>query len=617
VVRTPVDIRLLYPPLGMAYITGYLKNRGHDVRQIDLAAEMKLDLRSKLSLAECSRTSRVMLKLLFLDDYPVSADEIQRDLMTPEVRHVSILPSDHNLEDTANTLRDISRVTTNCIERIRKNKADVVGFHVTWDSTLLSLLVAKGLKSIDDGVRIVFGGPDCSRLFRGKLISQLSYVDAVVTGEGERTIGNLLSAWEKGDKVKKEVKGCIIRLNGRPVDHGESDLISNLDSLPFPDYSDLALKNYTAFYALPILASRGCRYNCTFCVDRLAVWRGTYRERSIGNVVKEIIHLKEKYRIKALYFCDSSLNPTLKRLENICEGLVEARGRVGEELLWGGDIRASPLTPDILKRMHDAGCRYLMFGAESASPRILRSMEKGVTKDRMAKAFKWAQDAGIWVFTYWIVGYPGEKEDDLIDSMKFLSDNNENIDEACVAPCEIGYGSELYLRRAEFHVKFLKSRITLREELKDLEKFSRGYKAWVDESGTNTPIERLHRRTIFEAQARSLGYPSNWAIWPPMPPIDKLEPADVPIANEYIVHRIKDGSREEVFVESKSTMESMKVSSLQLEILQLSDGSRSVSEIAEVISEKRKPNNSSSGILEDCRRNLGEMVRKEVVRVQA
>jgi radical SAM superfamily enzyme YgiQ (UPF0313 family) len=616
-VRAPVDIRLLYPPLGMAYITGYLKSLGHNVNQLDLAAELRLDLRSRLALAECSRTSRVMLKLIFKDKYPVTAEEIHKDLMTAEVRHVSILPSDYSIEDTANTLKRISDLTKDCVHRIRQTKADVIGFHVTWDSMLLSLLVAENLKSLDENLRIVFGGPDCSRLFRGKLISHLGHVDAVVTGEGEKTIGNLLSAWNKGNRSLRKIKGCITHEDGRTADNGESDLISDLDSLPFPDYSDLPLKNYTAFYALPILTSRGCRYRCTFCVDRLAVWRGTYRERSITNVVKEIVHLKEKYRIKTLYFCDSSLNPTLQRLAKLCGGLAEAKETIGEEILWGGDIRASPLTKGTLQKMHDVGCRYLMFGAESASPQILRSMGKGVTKERMAEAFKWAKEAGIWVFTYWIVGYPGEKGDDLLESMKFLVENNENIDEACVAPCEVGYGSELYRRREEFKIKFLKSAISLREELTLLEKHSQGYKVWVDQSGTNTPIERLYRRTVFEALARSLGYPSNWAIWPPMPPIDKLDPNDVPVANEYIVHRIgRDVGEEVIYIESKTTMESMRVSLLQFEILRLCDGRRNVREISEMIFD-RKSDKSANGMLEDCRRTLGEMVRKELVRVQA
>jgi hypothetical protein len=557
-----------------------------------------------------------MLKLIFGDKYPVSAEEIHMDLMTPEVRHISILPSDYSLEDTANTLKNLPGLTKDCAHSIRQTKADIVGFHVTWDSTLLSLLIARDLKSTDESLRIVFGGPDCSRLFRGKMISRLSYVDATVTGEGEKPLGELLSAWDRGDGSLRRVKGCIIRVDGKTLDNGESDLIPNLDTLPFPDYSDLVLKNYTAFYALPISTSRGCRYKCSFCVDRLAVWRGTYRERSMANVVKEIVHLKMRYGIKTLYFCDSSLNPTLKRLTELCEGLAEAKKTIGEEILWGGDIRASPLTRVMLQRMHDVGCRYLMFGAESASPKILRSMRKGVTKGRMAEAFKWAKEAGIWVFTYWIVGYPGEKGDDLLDSMKFLVENNENIDEACVAPCEIGYGSELYRKRAELRVKFVRSRITLKEELVDLEKYSRGYKTWIGESGSNTPMERLHLRTIFEALARSLGYPSNWAIWPPMPPINKLDPNDVPIANEYVVHRINDGTSEEVYVESKSTMESTKAGLLQLQILQLCDGTRSIREISGVIHGRGKTEMSLNETLEDCSRILAEMARREIIRLR-
>jgi hypothetical protein len=600
----------------MAYTTGYIRSLGYNIKQIDIAAEKKLDLRSKLGLAECSRTNRVMLKILFMDEYEVSPEEIHKDLMTQEVRHVSILPSDYSIDDVDKVMKLITNLTEYSLGRIRQTSGvDVVGFHVTWDSTLLSLLVAKKLKDKDKGVLIVFGGPDCSRSFRGRLIPHLGFVDAVATGEGEKTISGLLAAWKVGKDLR--TRGSIVNEKGTVVDCGEPELIPDLDTLPFPDYSDLPLRNYKAFYGLPILTSRGCRYRCSFCVDRAAIWNKTFRERSMGNVVREILHLCEEYHPKTLYFCDSSLNPTLKRLNQLCDGFYEVRKSIGNELTWGGDIRATPLNQSTLKMMHEVGCRYLMFGAESGSQKILDDMHKGVTTKSMTDAFKWATEAGIWVFTYWIVGYPSETAEDLLKSMKFLAGNYENIDEACIAPCEVGYGSELYDMRENLKIKFLKSEIVLRKELVRFEKYSRGYKPWSDESNTNTPTERLNRRVIFEAIARSLGYPSNWAIWPPMPPIDKLEPSDFPIAEPYFIHRVERAPNvEEIYIVPESTMESRSVSSLDLQILKLCDGTKSVREISEVIHQGVQSDKTSAQILEECQRVLANMARIEVVRLR-
>jgi hypothetical protein len=617
-VRTPVDIRLLYPPIGMAYISGYLKSIGYEAKQVDVAAEEKLDLRLKLGLAECSRTNRVMLKILFMDEYRVTPEEIHKDLMTPEVKHVSILPSDYGVEDLDKVLKSTLNLTERSVSRIRQTSGiDVVGFHLTWDSSLLSLLVARKLKEIDKDLLIVFGGADCSKSFRGKLISHLGFVDAVVTSEGEKTFGELLHAW-KNAKKNLNIKGCIISAKGKVIDFGDPELLSDLDSLPFPDYSDLPLRNYTAFYALPVLTSRGCRYRCSFCVDRAAVWNRSYRERSIGNVVKEILYLYDEYAVKALYFCDSSLNPTLQRLNKLCDGFNEISRKIGKELYWGGDIRATPLSRSTLKRMHEVGCRFLMFGAESGSQQILNSMRKGVTTKNMADAFRWAKEVGIWVFTYWIVGYPGETGEGLYESIRFLTENTENIDEACVAPCEVGYGSELYEKRRIFKIKFLKSEIGLIEELARLEQYSRGYKAWIDESKTNTPTERLYRRMIFEAIARSLGYPSNWAIWPPMPPIDKLKLTDVPVTEPYAVHKVESISNEEEFyIIPESTMESKRVSPLELQMLKLCDGTKSVQEISRIIHERTQNERNRDQIQEDCQRILADMARIEVIKLRA
>jgi hypothetical protein len=618
-IRAPVDIRLLYPPIGMAYVAGFLRASGHEVRQLDLAAENRLDLRKTLGLAECSRTSGVMLKILFNDEYPVSAEELHRDLMRPEVRHVSVLPSDYSIQDMEDVIKLTPDLTESCVERIRQTDPEVAGFHVVWDSALLSLLVAKKLKEIDPNVLVVFGGPDCSRLFRGELFSHLKPVDAVATGEGERTSKELLDQWEKngGDLKRIKTRGCIINAKtGGILDYGEPDLISNLDMLPFPDYSDLPLRKYTGFYALPILTSRGCNYRCKFCVDRLAICQGIYRERSIGNVVKEVIHLRESYDIKGLYFCDSSLNASLPRLTSLCNGLIEVEKKIGHPLFWGGDIRASPLTKEVLKRMYEAGCRYLMFGAESASDKILRAMGKGVTVQNMAKAFTWAKEAGIWVFTYWMVGYPGEEADDLIESIRFLQENCSSIDEACVAPCEVGVGSALFRKRRELGIQILRSQIRLNKKLRALEQLAGGYKAWRDKRGKNTPIERMHRREIFEAVARSQGYPSNWAIWPPMLPIEKLELGDFPVVNDYTVHRIEHKQRgENIHIVPTNTMEPRSVSPSQLEILNLCDGERTVQEIAALIHEKSSNDRTMQEILEDCLRFLADAVRLEIVRL--
>jgi hypothetical protein len=603
----------------MAYIAGYLRASGYDVRQLDLAVENRPDLRSSLGLGECSRTSGVMLKILFKEEYPVSEEELHRDLMRPEVKHVSILPSDYSIRDMDNVLKLISNLTDSCVERIRQTEADVIAFHIVWDSALLSSLIARKLKEIDSDLLIVFGGPDCSRLFRGKLFSHLGAIDVVVTSEGEKAFREFLDQWDKcnGDLKKTKVRGCVINVRGKEViDCGEPELTPNLDTLPFPDYSDLPLAKYTGFYALPILTSRGCKYKCKFCVDRLAICQETYRERSIRNVVEEILHLHEEYGIRGLYFCDSSLNVSLSRLTSLCDGLAEVKKKIGESLCWGGDIRVSPLTQVVLRRMHDVGCRFLMFGAESASQRILRAMGKGVTVEEMSEAFEWAKEAGIWVFTYWIVGFPGEKEKDLMDSMRFVQENSSNIDEACIAPCEVGVGSELYRRKRELGIQILKSGIQLDPKLKILERYVAGYKPWRGKTGENTPMERMHRRMIFEAVTRSLGYPSNWAIWPPMLPIDKLKASDFPVTNEYAVHRIERRTGgEEIHIIPATTMEPKKITVSQLEILKLSDGNRSVQEISSIIRERLGDGRTIQEVFEDCSRFLADAVRLEIVRL--
>ena len=203
--------------------------------------------------------------------------------------------------------------------------------------------------------------------------------------------------------------------------------VRNLDSLPFPDWSMVDYK----FYAFPsyariktmksasldIMMGRGCINKCSFCAYRVT---SSVRYYSAEYLIQQMQYMIKNYQIHDFYFLDGSIGNNPKLLKEFCNKIIETR--LNQTIKWYGNIRVDQVDEDLLKNLWKAGCRYLFYGFESGSQRILDLMNKGV---KVEDNYRVANIHNKLKFPYnasMIFGYPGEREEDILMTMKFLKE---------------------------------------------------------------------------------------------------------------------------------------------------------------------------------------------------
>ena len=305
---------------------------------------------------------------------------------------------------------------------------DIVGITsvaVTFPSALQAAHIAK---ETCPQALVVLGGPHATFMDISTL-NECADVDVVVRGEGEKTILELAHCTFRDEKVHN-VAGITFKKNGKIVRTPDRLFIQNLDELPYPALHLFPLEKYRFFgkKILPIITSRGCPFQCPWCVTSRMVGR-KFRARSPKSVVDELEILKNIYRADAICFYDDAFTLDKKRAHEIFDEMLKRK----IDIPWDCQARADQVSRELLNKMHEAGCQFISFGVESGSPQLLKTMSKGTTVEQNENAVKWAKEAGLLVATSLILGYPGETIETLKQTLDFIWRVKPDIVYLCMA----------------------------------------------------------------------------------------------------------------------------------------------------------------------------------------
>ncbi|MBF0538246.1 MAG: radical SAM protein [Nitrospirae bacterium] len=259
---------------------------------------------------------------------------------------------------------------------------------------------------------IVMVGTHVSALARESLMLGTA-VDAVAVGEYDDTIKELASALSQGVSPV-EIRGLVLRDakgDGGFIDTGKRALIDNLDELPFvsPIYRRfLNPHNYfnpNALYPMvTITTSRGCPYECIFCLYPQTMMGHRVRTRGIDNVIAEMRYIVEAFpEAKAIFFEDDTFTVNTNRSKALSEAMIKE----GLRISWSANARAD-LDYDTMLAMKAAGCRALCVGFESGSQLLLDGMKKRVSVEDMHRFMRDARRARILIHGCFMVGLPAE-----------------------------------------------------------------------------------------------------------------------------------------------------------------------------------------------------------------
>jgi radical SAM protein with 4Fe4S-binding SPASM domain len=404
------------------------------------------------------------------------------------------------------------------VEHILNTEARVIGFTVHFSSLLVSLEVAKRIKEKDKKRIIVFGGPDCCRQLRGLELIREDVVDIVNVGEGDISIIELVRILEKEGRVDF-VRGALIK-NGRGfADCGDIDVVDNLDTLPFPDYSDFTEDILSGLYRQPerleILDSRGCITRCHFCSE----WQFWKRFRSMSGerIFAEISFQIKKYpQVDYFYFIGSLLNGNIKALSDFCDLVIKS----GLKIRWlGQPIIRKEMTREFLQKMKKAGCQWLGYGIESGSQRVVNKMNKKFSLKLAEQVLRDTHDVGIQVQANFMFGIPTETEEDFKQTLNFLKRNRDSIDSVLASQsfCVIDKDTYLYNHPEQFGI------------------IDREHHLYWEAEGGNTYPERFRRYEEFCKLALSLGIPETSGVL-------RVKPDKWRLLGDYYLYK-KDYSR--------------------------------------------------------------------------
>jgi len=304
------------------------------------------------------------------------------------------------------------------LERVKNFTPDVIGIYSMFTMKRVALGMAKLLK--DDCDMLVAGGPlptlrpeDFSVDF-----------DAVAIGEGEETMRELVCAVEECRSLLT-VKGIVYKetKNGetKTVYTPPRKFIEDLDTLPFPardlfdnqSYKDHYSKNF-GYTTTSLMTSRGCPFICDFCSR--AVFGNRIRIRSAANIADEMEAVKA-LGYERIWFADDCFTLEKNRLLQICDEITRRRIQMDWECL----SRVDTISKETASKMRQAGCVRVFFGIESGNDSVLALMKKQITTQQAKKAVLTTECTGLQTGTFFIVGYPGETDETILDTLKFAS----------------------------------------------------------------------------------------------------------------------------------------------------------------------------------------------------
>jgi len=352
------DAHIVHPPLGLGYLAAYLEKNNHEVAIFDA------------TLKNASLEQTLLAIKIFL----------------PNLVGITVLSRGHNK----------AREIINEIKKIFPKLPVVIG-----------------------GTQVTAAPAEVMADFKA---------DFAVIGEGEITLAELVSALGGKNKFS-DIDGLAYREKKKIRINHKRKLIENLDKIPFPAWHLMPPGQYRiapilepihASPVAPILTSRGCPYNCSFCASNVT-WQRKLRFRSPENVIGEIKLLKEKYGVKEIHFADDNFTMDTKRAEEICDRLIEENIDLPWQCPNGVRIDRLPLL--LLRKMKKAGCYAVGLGIESGNQKILDKNSKNLNLKVVPQVLEDLRKVGIESYGFFILGLPGDTKQTINETINFALTN--------------------------------------------------------------------------------------------------------------------------------------------------------------------------------------------------
>jgi anaerobic magnesium-protoporphyrin IX monomethyl ester cyclase len=310
------------------------------------------------------------------------------------------------------------------------------------EATLAMIRAAKAR-----GCRVAVNGSDASDQPATYLDAG---ADAVILGEPEHTLAELVHVWSGKGSEPGRVPGLVLRGDGpaRPGEllrTGPRLAIQGLDELPFPAWDLIDVPRYREAWvgahsrlSWNMVTSRGCPYGCNWCAK--PVFGRAYAQRSPANVADELRSLRDVVAPDHVWFADDIFGLTPRWIEAFADSV----GTRDAATPFTIQSRVNLMTPGAVEALARAGCEEVWMGVESGSQQILDAMDKGSTVAQAREATRRLKAQGIRACWFIQLGYPGEEWPEILLTRDLLRD--EQPDDIGVSVAYPLPGTEFYRR---------------------------------------------------------------------------------------------------------------------------------------------------------------------------
>ncbi|MBI2268934.1 MAG: radical SAM protein [Bacteroidetes bacterium] len=363
------------------------------------------------------------MRIYLSHGYFIREDEKEQQIMKPYpplgILYISAYLEQHSFANEVidNTFSDLKKFCN----RIATEKPDILALYTNLMTKLNVLKIIKFIKSNNSlsHIKIILGGPEV----RNSSDNFLHYgADVIVLGEGEDTMLELIKAYQLSDRPDlSTINGISFIKQQEIIRTSERALLKDINLLPFPARAKIDLQLYLNAWkkrhgqnTISISTMRGCPYTCKWCSR--AVYGGTYRRRNPKLVVDEIEWLKANYTFDVLWFTDDVFTISHKWLREFVNELASRNIRVRYEII----TRADRMNEDIIDLLKQSGCYRIWIGAESGSQKVIDNMDRRVKVEQVRNMIQLSRKHGIEAGTFIMLGYPGETQRDIKETIRHL-----------------------------------------------------------------------------------------------------------------------------------------------------------------------------------------------------
>lgn len=384
------------PPLGLAYVAASIRKAGFEVRCVDALGEAPFQ--------------RIVL------DNP---NFLTYGLSTPEI-----------------------------VERV--GKCDILGFSLMFSHDWpVAKSIIQAVRKANPHLTIVCGGEHITAVPEFCL-DDCPEIDICVMGEGEETIVELLRALN-GDGRPEDISGIVYRSENGLTRTPPRARIRKLEEIPWPAWDLFPLETYLANElgygvnpgrTVPILASRGCPFECTFCSNP-KMWTTRWQARDTEDVIREMQFYIDHYGAQNFDFYDLTTIVRKDWIKEFCQKIIGRKWDITWQMPAG--TRSEALDAEVLHLMYFSGEKNISYAPESGSLTSLKLIKKKINLDRMKDSIRAALKEGMNVKLNMIMGFPHETGKEIFESFGFLKDvalmGVHDVYIACFSPYP---GSELF-----------------------------------------------------------------------------------------------------------------------------------------------------------------------------